>query len=192
MTRSPRISGEAVRPPWVVTSPSSSGSERFQRTLPSAASRALNSPPRVKKKTVFGVGVDRGRRPADAAGRRIGVVDVSAASPRAVLRFRHRAPPVVPGGSPDRRRRAAGRGRSPRITGVERPPYAALNSRFSPSGDQDSGSPVSGDRPSRAGPRISGQSHARAEAVNRYAATPTAIVAGPRRAVPETHGGTGV
>src|ERR1039457_1632909 len=46
------------------------------------------------------------------------------------------------------------------MTGVERPPYVAFQSRLSPFSDHFSGSPFSRDVPSRFGPRQSGQSPA--------------------------------
>src|SRR4030095_3888638 len=48
--------------------------------------------------------------------------------------------------------------RSPIAIGVERPPYGAFHTRFSPFGDHFVGRPFSSEMPSRAGPRQSVQS----------------------------------
>ena len=45
-----------------------------------------------------------------------------------------------------------------KITGVDLPPNGSIHARFSPDGDQLDGRFVSVDRPSRPGPRHSGQS----------------------------------
>src|SRR5688572_19383920 len=50
--------------------------------------------------------------------------------------------------------------RLPKVTGVERPPNGSVHATFSPDGDQLDGRFVSAERPSRLGPRDSGQSSA--------------------------------
>src|SRR5215470_10497986 len=69
--------------------------------------------------------------------------------------FRHRTRSCMESPSPEELKRKR---RPPMMIGVDLPPYGAFQRRPSPFGDHLTGSPVSGDVPSRAGPRQSGQS----------------------------------
>src|SRR6185295_427484 len=72
-----------------------------------------------------------------------------------VSAFRHITRSCIDSPSPDVLNRKM---RPPITIGVERPPYGAFQTRFSPFGDQRVGRPFSSDAPLRAGPRQSGQS----------------------------------
>ena len=149
--------GDMVRPPCVVNAAHSSPIDRSQSSLPSLLS-ATTLAPHAERVDVAGLGVGGGRRPADAVRRHVALVDVELVLPDHLARYRRRdtspAPAARCRGRPGSARRRDCPSRwapSGRHTGARHRKFSPLSAHFS-------GSPVSADRPSRLGPRISGQS----------------------------------
>src|SRR6185503_17713823 len=134
ITKSPSTIGEAVRPPWVVHEPNSSVSERLHSTLPSFdnAVSSLHAP----KTYMLPVA---GSPTGDDQAMRRGGTSLSYMFRRCshnsfpVSAFRHITRSCIDSPSPDVLNRKM---RPPITIGVERPPYGAFQTRFSPFGDQ--------------------------------------------------------
>ena len=80
ITRSPSMSGDAVRPPCVVNAANSSPIDRCQSSLPSRLS-AMTERADAQRVDVAGFGIGRRRRPADAVRRHVALEDVELVLP---------------------------------------------------------------------------------------------------------------